>query len=378
MPSRLLATSRTLLHRLEQPWDRARFAVKNRLGLTSHPIIVPFRGYGDGKRLWGKGRIIENQGVIAAPHSNSLRKNLWLTLKRYETDEVPGAKLSWQFGRQKGELVTDEEGYFDFSFKPGKAFDPDAPWQRVRLTLQEARGREVDPLEAELCIRTPSEHATIGLISDIDDTIIMTGAWDFMKHWRTVVANSAESREVFPGVAPFYRALANGKGGPDTNPVFYVSSSPWNLFDLFERFIVMHDIPVGPLLLKDFGLTPKKWLTGGHEGHKNTMITQIMDTYPELRFVLVGDSGQHDAVIYQEIAAERPDRVAAVFIREVSGNGEAQHMADLRDTLARLSIPFASGEDLEKAAGVALDAGLITAAEAEQVRRAVKKEEAKA
>lgn len=369
MASSISSRSRSLLHRIEGPWDRGRFAVKQRLGLLGQPLIVPFRGYGDAGELWCRGRMIEDQGVVSAPHTESLAQNIWLTIKRYETDEVRGARIRWRLGSQTGETVTDEEGFFAFTIRPEAGDLAEAPWQTVELELLEAPGYDNLPLGAELKVRTPSPNGTIGVVSDIDDTIIQTGAWDFMKHWRTVVANSAESREPFAGLAPFYRALANGVDGPETNPIFYVSSSPWNLFDLFERFMSMHGIPLGPMLLKDFGLNDNKWLTGGHSGHKSRMIEDVMRRFPHLKFILVGDSGQHDAHIYRAMAEEHPDRVAAVFIREVSGNGAAEHMKDLAETLDKLSIPFASGENLGHAAEIARDKGWISAEDAAAVDR---------
>lgn len=370
MITKFSSVSRSLLHKAEKRWDTARFGVKNSLGMVGTPIILPFRGYGDARQFWCYGRVIEDKGVVAAPHSTSLVRNIWLTLKRYETDEIPGVRIGWRFGSQSGEVVTDEEGYFEFTLEPGDAYVPGRPWHTVKLDLVDSDLTGSLPLGAELFVRTPSEQAKLGVISDIDDTIVITGAWNFMKHWRTVVANSAESRKAFPGLAHFYSALAGGFGGEETNPVFYVSSSPWNLFDLFERFMAIHGIPLGPMLLKDFGLTESKWLTGGHEDHKTIMIDRIMDRFPDLKFILVGDSGQRDADIYRRIALKAPSRVAAVFIREVSGNGEADHMRQLRAVLDSLSIPFASGPDLGRAAHIACEQGWITDADQRSVERA--------
>ncbi|WP_158284651.1 App1 family protein [Oricola cellulosilytica] len=377
MLSNFADTSRMLLHRIETRWDRARFALRNRVGMASKPIVVPYRGYGDTRELWCKGRVIENKGIIAAPHSDSILENIWQTLKRYDSDEIPGAELSWRFGEMSGSVVTDEEGYFDLTFHPGGELSRGAPWQRLRVHLLSARGRDMNPIEAEVCIRTPSKNAAIGVISDIDDTIVETGAYDFLKHWRTVVANSAESRQVFPGVPSLYSALAAGSEGPQTNPVFYVSSSPWNLFDLFERFMILHDIPLGPMLLKDFGLTETKWLTGGHDGHKTAMIEAIFARYPDLSFVLVGDSGQRDALIYAKIAENHPGRVAAVFIREVADTAKGDHMVRMRETLDRLAIPFATGSHLGGAAEIAHTQGWISQDQLNAVQRSVSREQAK-
>jgi phosphatidate phosphatase APP1 len=134
-----------------------------------------------------------------------------------------------------------------------------------------------------------------------------------------VLLENALTRLPFPGVAAFYRALERGATGADANPIFYVSSSPWNLYDVIDGFLEAQRIPTGPLLLRDWDFGR---LTNRHAGHKGTAIREIFDTYPELPFVLVGDSGQEDPEIYTRLVREHPGRVKAVYIRNVTPNVE--------------------------------------------------------
>lgn len=358
------------LHLAEEAWDSLRLSFKRRTGLLGKPVLVPYRGLVAPGGVWVRGRVLEDQGVTTAPHSESTLTNVWLTLKRYETDEIGGARIAWRSLGKKGELVTDGEGYFD-AVLPVEPADDAAPWFRVELELLSAPVHEVAPLAAELKVRTVSPQARFGVISDIDDTIVKTGATNFVKHWRTVVANSAKSRTAFPGVSHLYRAFARDAAGPETNPVFYVSSSPWNLYDLFESFLALREIPLGPMLLKDFGLDGDKWLTGGHDDHKLTMIARIMEGYPRLSFVLIGDSGQRDAAIYAEAARRHPGRVLAVHIRDVTDGIFAEDAKAGLDALEALGIPVTRGETLREAAASAEAMGLIDAADGESVRRAI-------
>jgi len=48
------------------------------------------------------------------------------------------------------------------------------------------------------------------------------------------------------------------------------------------------------------------------------VITRILDTYPTLPFLLIGDSGQEDPEIYREVVARYPRRILAVYIRDVT------------------------------------------------------------
>ena len=72
------------------------------------------------------------------------------------------------------------------------------------------------------------------MISDIDDTIVRTGATSLLMMLRVVLLSNAHTRLPFQGVAAFYGALARGASGQDSNPLFYVSSSPWNLYDVLS------------------------------------------------------------------------------------------------------------------------------------------------
>jgi phosphatidate phosphatase APP1 len=90
------------------------------------------------------------------------------------------------------------------------------------------------------------------------------------------------------------------------------------LYDVLVEFFDLNDIPAGPLLLRDWGVNAKELLPTSHGSHKRDAIQQILDTYPELLFLLIGDSGQEDPEIYADIVRRNPGRVQAIYIRDVS------------------------------------------------------------
>jgi phosphatidate phosphatase APP1 len=153
----------------------------------------------------------------------------------------------------------------------------------------------------------------------MDDTVLQSEVTSFLRAARMVLLENALTRLPFPGVAAFYRALERGATGGDANPIFYVSSSPWNLYDVIDGFLEAQRIPIGPLLLRDWDLGR---LSERHARHKGIVIREIFDTYPELPFLLVGDSGQEDPEIYAALVRERPGRVKAVYIRNVTPQAE--------------------------------------------------------
>jgi phosphatidate phosphatase APP1 len=169
-------------------------------------------------------------------------------------------------------------------------------------------------------ILVPPPTARFGVISDIDDTVIQSRISNFLQAARTVMLGNARTRLPFPGVAAFYRALRSGVGGDEKNPIYYVSSSPWNIFDVIAEFIDIQKIPRGPLLLRDWDLGWGMLSSSRHVEHKESAIRNIMQLHPEMQFILIGDTSQQDPEIYRKIVAEFPNRVKAIYIRDVTRN----------------------------------------------------------
>ena len=164
------------------------------------------------------------------------------------------------------------------------------------------------------------------------------------------------------------------EGGVPTNPVVYVSSSPWNLYRQFAGALEHRGVPRGSLYLKDFGVDPGKFIKTGHHAHKLDRIDEVLSLYPDLDAVLVGDSGQADAEIYQRAVARHPGRIRAVLIRDVTADARGREI-DLivRDVEAR-GVPMRRVESTVEAAEAARELGLVDEDAVEAVRRAAAEE----
>jgi phosphatidate phosphatase APP1 len=112
--------------------------------------------------------------------------------------------------------------------------------------------------------------------------------------------------------------LEKGTDGIESNPFFYVSSSPWNLYGFLMEFLDVHRIPKGPLMLRDLGLSREQFIAGSHAEHKLKQIEHILEVFTDLSFILIGDSGQKDPEIYLAVVKEFPGRVKMIYIRDVS------------------------------------------------------------
>ncbi len=125
-------------------------------------------------------------------------------------------------------------------------------------------------------VLVPPATAKFGVISDLDDTVIVTNVTNRLKMFLTVALLNEHTRLPFKGVAAFYQALQNGASGAENNPIFYVSSSPWNLYSPLTEFLRIHNVPLGALFLKDFG-NHTVFSPGDHQNHKLNSIELILN-----------------------------------------------------------------------------------------------------
>lgn len=309
--------------RVERRVDLLKYRLRERIGGRRPIMIMPYRGYGTPRRLRLKGRVLEDRGIRPASEDDTVLDNLVNMVKRFKSNEIPYARVLACFQEVCREVRADVEGYFEVEIAPARPLEPDRLWQRVELRLLEPLRPGYPPVHAVGEVLVPPPTARFGVISDIDDTIIHTSATNFLRMVHTVFLRNARARLPFEGAAAFYRALLRGGGGDNVNPLFYVSSSPWNLYDLLCEFFHIHGIPLGPLLfLRDWGLTEQEFLPTRHRTHKLREIRGIVGAFPHLPFILIGDSGQQDPEIYREVVDLYPGRIMAVYIRNVSRHPE--------------------------------------------------------
>lgn len=317
--------------------------------------IVPYLGHGTSEVFYVRGRVLENKGYMEPRDSHSRWSNLLNTYQRFESDEIPGARVSARQGSTSVDGVTDDEGYFDMEFRPSTPLAEETMWHSVEFQLVDALPQDVQSSLGEVLVPPPS--AQFGVISDIDDTVLQTGATNLLKMARLTFLHNARTRLPFEGVAAFYRALqrADAVG----NPVFYVSSSPWNLYDLLVDFMDFQGIPQGPLFLRDYGRQTLRSSGGGHGGHKTTHIRHIMETHAELPFILIGDSGQEDPEIYRDIVHEYPERIETVYIRDVSQKRRVREVQELIEECQEKKVDMLLVPNTVEAAQHAAASGFI-------------------
>lgn len=354
--------------KLDDRFDALKYRLRKRAGSFKRLQVLPYRGFGNSKEIYLKGRVLserESPNVNSGPPSEEPKRRIWTnilaTYRRFHSIEVPRAVVRVTFGQESHEVLTNEDGYFELHLNnnssPGKS-----PWHELKVELLSPRLDSAEVISIPAHALVPPQNARFGIISDIDDTIIVSHATNVLKVAYATFTQNARGRVAFPGVGAFYRALQTGTTESEFNPIFYVSSGPWNLYDLLIEFMQLNNIPVGPILLQDYGLAEKQIISASHRDHKLAQIRKILETYPDLPFILIGDSGQHDPEIYRKVLEEVPARIKAIYIRDVTGDTRDSEVRKLAEEARQHGGELLLIQNSLDAAKHAMEKGFISAA----------------
>lgn len=330
----------------ERDLDRISDLLDEGEGLERRVRLLAYAGYRTAEGLHLKGRVVRFGESLRAGESTVERLRAMLAI--YNSDELPGVTVRLDGYGQTLETVTDEEGYFVFQPRIDRGLPERTGWEQVVLSTP---GRQAQQQSIPVPVLAPGTNLNWGIISDIDDTVVETGATDFLKNWRRVLVDRPSDRLAVPGAATLYKTIAVDHRAP-ARPFFYVSSSPWNLYGFITEFMELNGIPHGPMFLKDYGIDADKLIDAGHDTHKLAAIETILASYPALRFLLIGDNGQRDVSIYAKVVEDFGPRVAAVFIRDVDGSCRSGPEGALLAGIEARGVPTYCGSGFDDAVTV--------------------------
>ncbi|MET0787706.1 MAG: phosphatase domain-containing protein [Cellulomonas sp.] len=299
-----------LAARLEDGFDRAVAHQLRGRGWTVR--IEPYAGYG----APGWVRVMART-MLAAPHvgdadlpgagasaqAGARSASTLRGWRSFATAQVSGAELEVRVGDRTHHVVTDRGGYVD------AVLESDLPpgWHDVLLTTADGR-------TATAQVQVIGPETRYGIVSDIDDTVMVTRLpRPFVAAWNVLMRHE-NAREPVPGMARLYAGLRSG--GAEV-PVIYLSTGAWNAAPTIARFLRRWRYPAGPLLLTDWGPTNSGWFRSG-PAHKVAQLRRLFAELPDVQWVLVGDDGQHDPQIYAGAAQRFGDHVRAILIRQLT------------------------------------------------------------
>lgn len=289
--------------------------LKSRFRYVDYPFVLGYRGFGNLDKFILQGHVFRGMARHKPRKRNIAWKNFVALIKMFLVRTVADAQVSLTVGDKKFYATTGEDGFFEFEISNHGL---PTGWHYLYLELEDelVEGQEKVCLKPELMIEDDFEY---GLISDIDDTFLVSHVTKFWRKLYVLLTKNAETRKPFKGVVSFYNHLRIGVA-PLNNPFFYVSSSEWNLYDFLISFCRFYTLPMGVLQLKEIKGGWKDFVAKGsfsNHDHKRIKIDRILDLYPTRKFVLLGDNGQHDPYIYRSVVEDYPERILAVYIRGV-------------------------------------------------------------
>lgn len=300
---------------------RGELLIERMFRVEGAPVLTAYMGYAEPDHLVLQGRVLSSVRRGAPDPEQSRWTNFKQMVALFITSEVADVSVTCD-----GITATSNaEGYVTLRV-PRRGGDSGVVTRTARIEGQS------DTVQMPAVV--PDSSATFGVISDIDDTMMHTGAYNLARNLWTTFTGNALTRRVFDDAKALMDRLHDG----GRNPVFYVSSSPWNLHAFLTRVFERFDLPVGPKFLRDLGVSDTSLVGASHLDHKSAAVDRILEANPKLSFVLLGDTGQKDAKVYHAAAKRHPDRIKAVILREPVQGSAKDSIQSLLAT-ERLGIP---------------------------------------
>ncbi len=272
-----------------------------RAGCTA--TVIPYTGYGSTSWIRLLARVLLTRDD-QQPDVEPTGARGW---RSFTSVPVEDARVTVVVDEHSHEVRADSSGIVDVvlpvELSPG--------WHEISLSSEGS-----EPVTSEVFVVGPETR--VGLVSDIDDTVMITALpRPLLAAWHTFVVNE-HARSTTPGMPVLYERLTGQFPGL---PVVYLSTGAWNVAPTLTRFLSRNLYPPGPLLLTDWGPTADRWFRSGQE-HKRLNLQRLASEFPDVKWLLFGDDGQHDPTIYGEFLNEHPEQVLAVCIRQLTP-GEA-------------------------------------------------------
>lgn len=291
------------------------------------PILKLYRGYANEQELIVMGHVFSPTKATDYDFLDKNFKNARSIINLFQLKTWPNATICLVHNNVKIYTKTLKDGYFKFCIPLSQL---DYGWIDYEVSM-EYKNKTITSRASYI----RPKMGKLGIISDVDDTFLVSYTLNPLKKIYHLLSRNVESRKIFEDAAAHYRALSlAGKNEPEEwNAFFYVSSSEWNLYRFLVKFTELHNLPKAVLLLKDIktSLFDFLWTGRGGHGHKFEKIKHILEFYPSLQYVLIGDDSQHDPDLYEAIAKIFPLTVRAVYIRQTGKARKTKVMITLKN-----------------------------------------------
>ena len=249
-----------------------------------------------------------------------------------------GLKPGWQ---QANVHVINRE---DFHQNKAKLLG-DVGWGKLTPELLVKRARNLGIRLSRgtlLPIRIIGNHEKVGIITDIDDTIMVSMVPRPLLAVRYAMISKASSRQAVPGMSQFLQDLeieaayaadsdTSGPRAPSSTydvlslppALMYLSTGAWNIVPTLRPFLRDNDFPLGTILLRSWWISDRGTVPGAGPEFKLSQFELLTKMVPHVKWILIGDNGQNDPITFTTVSKKWPNQVAAIIIRQL---GTAEHL----------------------------------------------------
>ncbi len=340
-----------------QKWFRKWKGILFRLlKLQTGPLLRVYTGYSNGSFMLVHGHALSMAPTVRKHFRRGVVKNTLALIRLFLIRPIAGARITLQVGKKVLETTTANDGFFEFEWKTVETMLPGSYECTVRLFNKD--GMLTATSMGELIV---PDIKSFACISDIDDTFLISHSANLRKRLFVLFTENAHSRRPFEGTVNHYRLLGNLEDNdPSHNTFFYVSSSEWNLYHYINEFIGKHQLPRGIMLLNHIKTFSQLLSTGQNNHHgKFRRISRILQTFPNKKFVLLGDDTQQDPYIYADVVQQFPESILCIYIRRV-GTPAKVHVNKVKEAVENAGVPLCYFSHSEEAIAHSRELGLIS------------------
>jgi len=298
------------------------------------PILKLYRGYANEQELIVMGHVFKPTTIQEYNFQKKNLKNATSVIKMFQIKTQANADVYLKHNNAKIHTKTLIDGYFKFCVPLDQ--NTNYGWIDYEVSIV-YKNESISTRDSYI----RPHKGNLGIISDIDDTFLVSHTLNPLKKLYVLLFKNVNKRKIYEDVVTHYQALstAGRENKEEFNAFFYVSSSEWNLYRFITKFTEIHQLPKAVLLLKDIKTSLTDFfLTGrGNHNHKFDKIKHILEFYPNLEYVLLGDDSQHDPFLYEAICKIFPVTVKAVYIRQ-TGTSKKEKVTAVLKNLETLKV----------------------------------------
>ena len=313
-----------------------------------------YRGYANGNQLVVFGHVFESWAPDKYRSDRKGLRHAFSIIHMFRIKPLKNVAITLKFKNVEVTTKTLDDGYFRFDIPFFEHLE--SGWHTYSVSYEVKnigiiqQGEILKPFESKL-----------GIISDIDDTFLISHSNNFLKKLYVMLLKNIEKRKIFDDVVNHYKHLsrAGQENEHGSNSFFYVSSSEWNLYGFINDFVEIHELPKAVVKLKKIktGISDFLFTGRGSHDHKFEKIKDIISFYPNLQYVLLGDDSQKDAYIYERICKIFPRNVKAVYLRQ-TGKKKKGNIREILENIQSLNVESCYFKHSEKAISHSIKIGI--------------------